>query len=68
MKGENHMYERKNGSKRLATALQQAMDDEYVLSRLAQHLNYRPRQLREDIQAMYDVIQEKFSENQKDSL
>ena len=64
------MYERKNGSKRLATALQQALDDEYVINRLAQHLNYRPRQLKEDIRAAYDVIsdQDKFSENQKDSL
>lgn len=50
------MYEKETGSKRLATAMLQALDDEYVLNRLAQHLNYRPRQLKEDIQALYDVV------------
>lgn len=50
------MYERKAGSERLATALRQALDDEYVVNRLAQHLNYRPRQLKEDIKALYDIV------------
>lgn len=64
------MYERKNGSKRLATALMQAADDDYAIERIASYLNYRPRQLKEDIMAACAVIadQEKFPENQKDSL
>lgn len=59
------MYEREVGSKRLVTAMLQALDDEYVLNRLAQHLNYRPRQLKEDIQAVYDVVYSDRAEKEK---
>lgn len=50
------MYELNRGSERLATALKQIQDDEQTIKRLASILNYTPRQLNEDIAAMYDRI------------
>lgn len=56
------MYELEQGSKRLATALSAIKDDESTINRLAYLLSYRPSQLKEDIQAVYDRI---YSERSK---
>lgn len=50
------MYELNNGSKRLATALKQIQGDTGTLQRLADLLQYRPKQLSEDIDAIYDKV------------
>lgn len=60
--GEIIMYELEQGSKRLATALKAIESDETALQRIADYLNYRPRQLAEDIAALYDKVYQKQSE------
>lgn len=51
------MYEYRNGSKRLADALQNNITDT-KLKILANLLNYYPRQLEEDIKALNDFVTE----------
>ena len=48
------MYERKNGTKRLVSALYALMSDEQKLAQMADILYYVPDQLKEDIQALND--------------
>lgn len=50
------MYELENGSKRLVTALKAVQGDDYIIRRIADHLQYRPEQLKEDIEAAYNKI------------
>ena len=59
------MYELKNGTKRLATALQAVADDRQTVERLAYYLHYRPGQLAEDIQALNDYIRQAEAEDSK---
>lgn len=50
------MYELEQGSRRLATALKAVESDAAALRRIADTLNYHPRQLAEDIAALYDKV------------
>lgn len=59
------MYELKNGSARLATALATIKDDPTAIKMLAHALNYIPEQLEQDIRALYDyrILLESWSNN-----
>ena len=48
------MYELKNGSARLVSALERSKDDDYKIRQIAVLLNYMPDQLKQDIQALTD--------------
>lgn len=52
------MYEKKHGFARLANALDDVREDDAKILRLAYILDYDPKQLREDIRAMFDCYQE----------
>ena len=47
------MYELENGSKRLVTALKAVQGDDYIIRRIADYLQYRPEQLKEDLKLDY---------------
>ena len=53
------MYELKQGTQRLTTALYSIKDEDRSIERLAVLLNYIPSQLREDIQALNDFVSNK---------
>ncbi len=48
------MYEFYNGSTRLVSALQDRKDDSVAIQYIAHALNYSPKQLMQDIQALSD--------------
>ena len=50
------MYELENGSKRLAGAIERRAEDEDFIRKLSDLLNYLPDQLKEDIQALNDKV------------
>lgn len=67
------MYELKNGTKRLVSALQAVSEDEQTIKRLASCLCYRPGQLQQDIEALCDYIRaaeqrESREENQSQGI
>lgn len=48
------MYEIKNGSARLVSALYRRKEDESFINQIAELLNYMPEQLKQDIDALHD--------------
>lgn len=52
------MYERTGGTKRLASALYAVKDDNQAITIIAEALRYLPQQLKEDIQAINDYVDE----------
>lgn len=59
------MYERENGSKRIIKALYDRKENESVIKSIAYALDYLPEQLKEDIQALYDIDADKTTESTK---
>lgn len=51
------MYELRQGTERIVTALYQRIEDPVAIQRIAAATNYMPRQLQEDIQALYDFVE-----------
>jgi hypothetical protein len=60
------MYELRRGSARLVSALFNVQNDDYTINRLANYLNYIPQQLREDIQALSDFMDEQRAKEQEE--
>ena len=52
------MYELKQGTARLVSALYNRKDDAATIQRLAALLDYMPQQLEEDIRALNDFYQQ----------
>ena len=50
------MYELRQGTERIVTALYNRKEDTEAIRRIAGATNYLPRQLQEDIQALYDFF------------
>lgn len=59
------MKEPKHGAKRLLRALRDRMENPQTLFRIAAALDYMPEQLRQDIEALDDLMQQ-YEETQKD--
>ncbi len=55
-KGDNTMYELYEGSRRLAQAMYAVQNDDCIVNALARLLYYVPEQLREDMQALHDIM------------
>lgn len=52
------MYELYNGSERLMNAIEHRIDDASFMAALADLLYYKPEQLRQDLQALRDRLEE----------
>lgn len=50
------MYELKQGTVRLVSALYRRIEDPAALQRIAAATDYLPQQLKEDIQALHDYV------------
>lgn len=61
------MYELKQGTGRLITALYSRKEDPTAIQRIAAATNYLPQQLREDIQALYDFYLQAKEKESKDN-
>ena len=57
------MYELKQGTARLISALYRRREDKFDLAYLACALNYIPEQLKEDIEALHDYFEQQESED-----
>lgn len=55
------MYEKMTGSNRLAEAFERAINDPERLNLIADLLYYDPEQLKQDAQAVYDVLQDAYN-------
>ncbi len=56
--GGRNMYELYNGSERLMNAIEHRIDDASFMAALADLLYYKPEQLRQDLQALRDRLEE----------
>lgn len=61
------MYELKQGTGRLITALYSRKEDPTAIQRIAAATNYLPQQLEEDIQALYDFYLQAKEKESKDN-
>ncbi len=62
------MYELRQGTARIVTALHNRKEDPVAIQRIAQALDYIPQQLQEDIQALYDFfLQAGADDNREES-
>ena len=57
------MYELKQGTARLVSALYRRREDKFDLAYLATALNYVPEQLKEDIEALHDYFEQQERED-----
>lgn len=57
------MYELKQGTARLVSALYRRREDKFDLAFLATTLNYVPEQLKEDIEALHDFFEQQERED-----